>query len=191
MPTFLKNIDHVKQKSEYFADLKAHRLPQVVFIDNSAFLGDEHPSADYHVGAREAAKLINAFIQSDYWSNGVFFLTYDEAGGFYDHVPPPESCAPDDLDPEKFQRYGFRVPFIAISPYAKRHFVSHVTYDHTSILKFIETKYNLPALTRRDANADAMTDLFNFSIPRFERPNLQLPSARVKPFVRCLWKGME
>ena len=64
-----------------------------------------------------------------------------------------------------YGRYGFRVPFIAVSPWAKPHYVSHMTYDHTSILKFIETKFNLPALTRRDANANGLADLFDFKRP--------------------------
>ena len=70
-----------------------------------------------------------------------------------------------------------RVPFIAVSPWVKRHYVSHTIYDHTSILKFIETKFNLPALTRRDANANDLLDLFDFERPDFTRP--RLPKAPV------------
>ncbi len=67
--------------------------------------------------------------------------------------------------PGRFDNLGIRVPFVAISPYVKHHYVSHNVYDHTSILKFIETKFNLPALTNRDANADGLMDLFDFASP--------------------------
>jgi phospholipase C len=69
---------------------------------------------------------------------------------------------PGDV-PGAFDRYGIRVPAMVISPYAKSHFVSHVVYDHTSILRFIETRFGLPALTHRDALADPMLDMFDFS----------------------------
>ena len=109
-----------------------------------------------------------------------FFITYDEHGGIYDHVPPPKACAPDDKPPidkngEKldgaFDRYGMRVPFLVVSPYAKRGYVSHGVYDHASILRFIQAKHRLPALTARDANAAVPTDFFDFQSP----PNLGIP----------------
>jgi phospholipase C len=162
----------------------------VVFLESSFTgrpSGDEHPPSDFQVGQASVAMRIDAFLQSTYWPDSVLFLTYDENGGFFDHLPPPEACIPDDIPPmlekgsyqAEYDRYGFRVPFVAISPYAKRHHVSHEVYDHTSILKFIETKFNLPALTLRDANANPFLDVFDFSNPQLEVP--QLPPAEVDP----------
>jgi phospholipase C len=97
-------------------------------------------------------------------------LVYDEHGGYYDHVPPPPAIPPDLLPPlvqpgeqlyEGFARYGFRVPAVVVSPYARRKHVSHVLYDHTSILAMIERKWNLPALTCRDANANDLADFLD------------------------------
>src|SRR5262245_19613673 len=104
------------------------------------------------------------------WSKMAIFFTYDEHGGFYDHVPPPKACPPDDLPTiddknqpveGKFDAYGVRVPFIVASPFAKRGYVSHAVYDHASVLRFVEAKYRLPALTRRDANANIPIEFFD------------------------------
>ncbi len=113
------------------------------------------------------------------------FFMYDEHGGYYDHVPPPPAVAPDNIAPRihvppdqpgAFDRYGMRVPAVVISPFAKKHYVSHVVHDHTSVLKFIETKWNLGALTYRDANADNLLDTLNFHHPAFlEPPTLPKP----------------
>ena len=106
-------------------------------------------------------KVVNAVFSSPNWAKTMLIWTYDEHGGYYDHVPPPVAIPPDDIPPALkpgdppggFDRYGFRVPSGVVSPYAKKDFVSHTIYDHTSILATLEEKWNLPALTRRDANA--------------------------------------
>ena len=198
-PMFVANIDKMAILSDYYVDLQTESLPQVVFLE-SAFTGDratesdEHPPADFQVGQASVAERINALFSSSYWPDSALFLTYDEHGGFFDHVAPPAACIPDDirpmLEPESYvadyDRYGFRVPFIAISPYVKRHHVSHEIYDHTSILKFIETKWNLPALTVRDANANPFLDVFDFSNPQLDIP--KLPPALIDPdkLTQCL-----
>jgi phospholipase C len=131
-------------------------------------------------------------VKGPQWSSGVFFLMYDEHGGYYDHVPPPPACAPDDIPPmlgpndvqADFDRYGIRVPLLVVSPYARKRFVSHTVYDHTSILRFIETRFELPALTRRDANADPMLEMFDFRHPRFRKPP-KLPDATIDPARTC------
>ncbi len=90
------------------------------------------------------------------WSRLAAFFTYDEAGGFYDHVPPPAACAPDAVPPAlastdvpgDFARYGFRVPLIVATPCAKPHHLSHVVDDHTSLLRLLELRFGLPALDR-------------------------------------------
>src|SRR4029450_5412343 len=99
---------------------------------------------------------------------------YDEGGGYYDHVPPPRAIPPDDIpplitvppdQPGGDDRYGFRGPAGIVSPYARRHYVSHHVHDHTSVLKLIETKWNLPALTFRDANASNLLDCLELRRP--------------------------
>jgi len=174
---------------QYYVDAMTGQLPQVAFID-PLFVGssntenDEHPTANIQVGEQFVEQVVNALMTSPEWSSSVLFLTYDEHGGFYDHVKPPAACTPDDIppmiaqtdEPGEFDRYGFRVPFVAISPYSKAGYVSHKVYDHTSILRFIETRFDLPALTRRDANARPLLELFNFDDPPFMTPPT-LPAA--------------
>jgi hypothetical protein len=174
---------------EYFHDAAAGTLPQVAFVD-PAFLGaaenDEHPLTNVQVGEAFVASVVGAFVQSPNWSRGALFLTYDEHGGYFDHVPPPAACVPDDiprrLNPgdvvAAFDHSGIRVPLVAVSPFARKHYVSHVVTDDTSILRFIETRFDLPALTRRDANASPLLDLFDFAHPSFVKPP-RLPTARV------------
>ena len=116
------------------------------------------------------------------------FITHDENGGFYDHVPPPAACAPDgtkpilspgDTTPGGFDLLGIRVLLIAVSPYARKGYVGHHVYDHSSIARFIEARFDLPALTARDANAEPPTDLFDFASP----PAFATPPALTTPTV--------
>jgi phospholipase C len=159
--------------ADYHHDLAVGALPQVAFLESGEDVTDEHPPANVQAGQAWVAARIDALVASSAWPSTVAFLTYDEGGGFYDHVPPPRACPPDDIAPMLdtstlpggFDRYGFRVPLIAISPYSRRHYVSHAIYDHTSILKFIETRFALPPLGRRDLAADPMLDLFDFDHP--------------------------
>ena len=124
---------------------------------------------------------MKALFQSPHWAHSALFLTYDEHGGLYDHVPPPAACAPDDFPAHTpdgpvdgdFKRYGFRVPLLVVSPYAKRGHVSHHVTDHTSILRFVETRFNLPAITKRDANAEPPFDMFDFAHPDTSIPTLR------------------
>ena len=149
-----------------------------IFLGQANVENDEHPPSNIQVGQHFVSSVIGAFLDSPQYSHGALFLTYDEHGGFYDHVQPPRACTPDDIEPNlqsgdvpgHFDRYGIRVPFVVVSPYARKHYVSHRVYDHTSILRFIETRFDLPALTRRDANADAMLRLFRFSRPQIPVP---------------------
>jgi phospholipase C len=101
-------------------------------------------------------RIVNALMKSRDWESSAIFLTWDDYGGFYDHVPPPEIDA---------YGYGPRVPMIVISPYAKAGYVSHYDYDFTSVLKFIEVRWNLPHLTARDDRANAMLDCFDWDAP--------------------------
>jgi len=112
------------------------------------------------------------------WKDSVFILTYDEAGGLYDHVPPMATVSPDGLPPSDLQpgdvcttgggancdftSTGFRLPLLVISPFTRKNFVSHTPADYTAILKLIETRFQLPSLTRRDAAQMDMTEFFDF-----------------------------
>jgi len=182
---------HVFPIDQYYADAKAGTLPQVSYVDpifvaSANTENDEHPPSNIQVGQQFSSNVINALMQSPNWSSSALFLTYDENGGFYDHVPPPAAVTPDDIGPMlqpgdtpgAFDRLGFRVPVSVVSPYSKAHYVSHITYDHTSTLKFIETRFGLPPLTRRDAAAADMTDFFDFSHQSFATPPT-LPPATI------------
>jgi len=132
--------------ADYFADAAAGTLPNVVFVD-PGFVGanrtDEHPHGDVRDGQSYVRNVIKAFVESPHWERGLVILTYDEWGGFFDHVRPP--VLPDErgsnVDDENFGQAGFRVPTRLISPYARRNFVDHRLYDHTSILRFLEWRF--------------------------------------------------
>jgi phospholipase C len=164
--------------SNYYADAAAGRLPQVAFVEPEFKFADEENPEDVQYGERFVSKVVRALMASPNWSQSVLFYTYDESGGYYDHVPPPAAIKPDRTPPRLtagnapggYDRYGLRVPLIAVSPFARRNYVSRVVQDHGSILKFIETVWNIGALTFRDANAHDMTDYFNFRRPPFLHP---------------------
>jgi len=125
-------------KGEYLSDVKLGKLPQVSFIIPSFHLGlDEHPPADVSVGMGIQQELITALMQSSLWQSSTYIVTYDEAGGYFDHVPPPQLDA---------FGLGIRVPTWVISPWAKPRHVEPTLYEHTSILKFIEAVFGLPTL---------------------------------------------
>src|SRR5262249_15060389 len=142
----------------------ADTVPNVVFVDGTADGQDEHPTADLQVGEAWTKSIYDAAIASPAWSKTVLLFTYDEAGGFFDHVPPPNTCLARPADTDFFE-LGVRIPLIAISPWARRHYVSKPVHQHTSITRFIEAIYGLPALTARDANSDALLDMFDFDCP--------------------------
>jgi phospholipase C len=172
--------------SQFVKDAAAGNLPQVSFVDpnlsseiNGGAGTDEHPPGDIQSGEQFVAQVVQAVTTSPQWAHTALFITHDENGGFYDHVPPPPACAPDKSPPVDangnpaglaFDEEGIRVLLIAVSPYAKKGYVGHHLYDHTSITRFIEAKFDLPALTARDANAEPPMDLFDFSKPTFASP---------------------
>jgi phospholipase C len=182
-----KHSDHVVPLSQYYTDAAHGTLPQVSFVESQPFgsgENDEHPPSNPQLGQRFTHDLITALAASPNWGSSAFFLVYDEHGGYYDHVKPPNAVPPDDIPPngrpgQAFDRYGVRVPALVISPWARPHSVSHTVYDHTSVLKFIETRFGLPALTRRDAAADPMLRMFDFS--HMSIPHPHLPSAPIDP----------
>lgn len=137
---------------EYYSDLRAGTLPAVSYM--KIIGASEHPPGSLLAGQQATKVLIQALMQSDAWEHSVFILTYDDWGGWYDHVPPPQ------VDEHG---YGFRVPTLMISPYAPRGVVNSTTYDYTSILKFIELNWNLEPLTARDALANNLGDALDYS----------------------------
>ena len=165
---------------DYFKDLGQGTLPPVVFIETGQDSGeDEHPDNNVQVGAAFTASLVNALMQSTSWKDSAFILSWDEGGGLYDHVPPAQAVPPDDLAPMDlaptdvpgaFNTTGFRVPMIVISPFARKGYVSHTTMDTTAVLKFIEQRFGLPNLTRRDAAQPSMLEFFDFGSPSWMTP---------------------
>ena len=162
-------------------DIQNGTLPDVSIVMGDEVNGttDEGPSALAGIGGQWVEGIVRALFQSPSWHDTALFITYDENGGLADHVPPPPACEPDALAPHsgdgtalpgRFDRLGVRVPFIVVSPYARQHFVSHTVYDHTSITRFIEARFGLPAMTHRDANATPPMDVFDFTNPPFMTP---------------------
>ena len=215
---------------DLLGDAAAGTLPPVAWVDpyfgasplSLPFENDEHPPTDILNGQFFVSTIVSAIRNSPAWKDTVIFVTYDEHGGFYDHVKPPrarqgdENRSPDGIDPglcedlsnppaslipgggaecafsmadaaalcptfsplepypefcANFDHLGFRVPFIAVSPFAKPQYVSHNTSDHTSILALIEKRFlagrhddeeHRPHLTERDRHADTMQDMFDF-----------------------------
>ncbi len=182
---FNKNIgpmgwnNNIVPISNYYTDVRDEStFPQVVFIEEDGAM-DEHPkpnpgasgsTSSIQAGANLTAGIIDALLASPTWSSSAMIFTYDEAGGVYDHATPPTNQAiPDGYAPQVnpgtdqpglFNQFGMRVPVVVLSPWTTPHYVSHVAHDHTSILKFIETRFSLPPLTARDAAADDLVDFF-------------------------------
>ena len=161
----------VKSMTQFLADAKSGSLSSFTFIDPDYawHLTQENPQ-NISLGETFLHTVVEAIGSSPAWRKTVLIITYDEHGGYYDHVPPPVALAPDNIAPvvpsgeqtyDGFRRYGFRVPSIVVSPYSKKDYVSHMVYDHTSVLAFLERKFNLPALTKRDANANDMFDFLD------------------------------
>jgi len=185
---FPKNITTIDQ---FYKDAAAGSLPSVSFVDPRFGGNIQHPDEseedpdDIAYGENFVSRVVNAVFNSPNWKNTVLIYTYDEHGGYYDHVPPPAAIKPDNIPPGAdrpnitgaYDRYGFRVPTVIVSPFAKRNYISSVVHDHTSILKLIETKWNLGALTYRDANADNLLDSLDLVGPPafLEPPTLPAP----------------
>jgi phospholipase C len=139
--------------TQFAGDALSDSLPAVSWVVASSD-ESEHPAASACFSENWTVDQINAIMAGPNWGSTAVFLTWDDFGGFYDHVPPPVS-----------DQYGLgpRVPLVIISPYADGSHISHTTYEFASFLKFVEERYGLPPLTDRDANANDMLDSFNFT----------------------------
>jgi len=142
-------------------DITNNQLAAVSWVIPSGVNSDHAGSTATTGGPSWVASIVNAIGTSAYWSNTVIIVTWDDWGGWYDHVPPPQ-VIDDGTSWGSGYVYGFRVPLLVISPYAKAGYISHVTHDFGSILNFIEQNFRLPSLGYADAHADALSDCFNW-----------------------------
>ncbi len=198
LPLFIKNAgSKVVKIKHFFQDAASGKLPAFSLVDPDFGSQSEENPQNVAAGEQFAAKVINAVMSSPAWAKTLLIWTYDEHGGYYDHVPPPRAIAPDKIAPkvpkgqsryDGFTRYGFRVPCAVVSPWARANYVSHKVFDHTSICALVEAKWNLKALTFRDANANTMLDMLDLTKPAFLKPpKLAEPLLTTHPFkaARC------
>jgi phospholipase C len=147
---------------QFVDDALSGNLPSVCQIEPTYFdanANDDHPPHDFARGQAFISTIVNAVAQGPQWSKSLIILTYDEHGGFFDHVPPP--TVEDERAAEGFDQLGVRVPGLIISPYTRRGYVSSVQTEHCSVPAFIEWLYGLEPLTVRDANASFFLDTFD------------------------------
>jgi phospholipase C len=143
--------------TKIFTDLTKGTLPQLSYVIPTIYDSD-HPAAGCNGGPRWVTQVVNAIGKSQYWSSTAIILLWDDWGGLYDNVPPPQV---------NYHSLGMRVPMIVISPFAKPHHISHTEYDFGSILKFIEQNFGLGSLGTTDVSANSMSDIFDFN----QKPN--------------------
>ena len=230
--SFCIDPTHIAPLDQYYADLKDGTLPSFAFIEAGYGQNDEHPGSKQPVtfGQIQVAKIVNALIVSSSWKDSVFFLSYDEGGGPYDHVPPVPGHSNDftsasmgaipdissiavnpDTDPAYFPcvptttpdyhcdlyakdpgadpadaaalhgfgaQIGFRVPNMVISPFTRKHYVSHIPMDHTAIIKFVENRFIGPSahVTARDAAQPDLLDFFDFKAVPWATPPSGIPT---------------
>jgi phospholipase C len=203
--------------AQFFGDCAAGNLPAVSLVDPEFGLAgevggpladagvpgagrvsaqgqsEENPQ-DIQLGQDFAARVITAVMSSPAWRRTLLIWTYDEHGGYYDHVPPPAAIKPDSIAPKLgpndvpggYDIYGPRVPAVVVSPYSRPNAVTNVVHDHTSVLATIEAKWNLPALTYRDANAATVADFLDTRRPRFlDPPALAAPGSLLPGELGC------
>jgi phospholipase C len=188
---------HVRSIEQFFADADSGNLPSFCIVDPDFRSFSEESPQDIRKGESFAAEVINRVMHGPGWADTLLIWTYDEHGGYYDHVVPPEAVPPDDVrgrsrvahpslvrsllkvllpsyvrhaeqlvaGPDSYDTYGFRVPAVIVSPYARPDCVLSDVFDHTSVLKLIEEKWNLPALTRRDAAATSPLGALDLTSP--------------------------
>jgi phospholipase C len=156
--------DAKEGSGQFFRDAAEGKLPPVVYIDPSFGTNDDHPPAHPILGQELIASVYTALASSPHWENCMLVITYDEHGGYFDHVPPPQTA--DDtfarFGKDGFQQLGFRVPALVIGPYVKQSYISSVTYDHTSALRHLQNEFGLESLTARVDAANDLADCIDF-----------------------------
>jgi phospholipase C len=150
------------------SDIDAGKLPAVSYVDTSS---DEHPPGSMKYGEAVIRDLLTHAFASPLWPHMAIVFTYDEGGGFFDHVPPPRACLPSKAAADAdYGVLGIRVPLVIVSPFARKGYVSHTVHSHTSTMRLVELLHDLPAASDRDANSDALLDMFDFACPDFATP---------------------
>jgi phospholipase C len=218
---FASAARHLRSTQQFLADAAAGTLPAVSIVDPDFGLWSEENAQDISHGESFAGAMINAVMRGPAWESTLLVWTYDEHGGYYDHVPPPVAVPPDDVParnwqlsrpwarallralapkqlarlvnaddgPTTYDRYGFRVPAVIVSPYARPDFVLHDVLDHTSVLKLIEEKWNLPPLTRRDAAALSPLGALDLDAPPAFLTPPELAEPKAGPFSPAAVRG--
>src|SRR5512142_1116113 len=148
-----KLSSHIVDLSEFYKDLHNNTLPAVSYVTLQGGIS-EHPATDIRQGVRVVKSMVQALMESDSWWSSAFLLTYDEGGAWYDHVVPPQIDS---------YGYGFRVPALLISPFARQGYVDNTQLDHTSSLQFIEENWGVAPLAQRDAAAKDFMSAFDFT----------------------------
>ena len=177
--------DYMYSYEDYLRDAVAGQLPAVSFVDPpynpQAGAVDDHPFADIRNGDAFLSQMYHALVNSPCWAHSVLVVTFDEWGGFFDHVPPPRVVAPNTIDTDLIDGralLGFRVPTVIVSPFSVGSSllprVNSTVFDHTSVLKLIEWRWNLHPLTARDGSAEIgnLASVLDFANPRTEVPDL-------------------
>jgi phospholipase C len=149
-------LNQTQSNAQILTDISSNQLAAVSWVIPSGQFSD-HAQSNTGCGPSWVTQVVNAVGNSPYWANTAIILTWDDWGGWYDHVPPSQML--------NSYEYGFRVPLLVISPYAKTAYISHVNHDFGSILKFAETTFNLPSLGYADAVADDLSDFFDLTSP--------------------------
>ncbi len=151
---------NMETNTDIFKDITNGNLAHVSWVTPSPPNSD-HPGPDSGSGGPDwVASVVNAVGESKYWNNAAIVIMWDDWGGWYDHVPPPQL---PDRKTGAYEGLGFRTPLIVVSPYAKTHYISHHQHELASSMTFIEKIFGLPSLGLADARADAFSDMFNFS----------------------------
>src|SRR5262249_15016491 len=179
----------------FFDDAKTGRLPAYSFIEprytDFLFLkaNDQHPPHDVALGEYLIADIYEAVRNSPQWEQSLLVILADEGGGIYDHLPPPRTVNPDDKVSRSFDftRLGTRVPAVLVSPYIPKRTIDSQVYDHTSLLATLEMRFGLPALTKRDAQANTFEGVLSNPGPRTDAPS-QLPRP-VDPISQAAYQG--
>ncbi len=175
----LKYNSIIKTIPTFHADAAAGTLPNVAFVDpdfTDDFSDSYHPPGDIRNGEAFLSRIYKSVTTSPQWKSSLLIITFDEWGGFYDHVQPPISPITQgerDVGHTDGLR-GFRIPTILISPFVKRASVTSKVYDHASVLKLIEARWNLPSLTVRDAGANNLMDEVDLTIPIATAPAIDV-----------------
>jgi phospholipase C len=206
---------HLASDDQFFADADNGTLPPFCIVDPDFGTFSEENPQDIQEGESFAAKVINRVMHGKGWPGTLLIWTYDEHGGYYDHVPPPAAPPPDDVlgrslltmpawvraclrpffatyvaeieqadtGPRRYDRYGFRVPAVIVSPYARPGYVCNQVFDHASVLRLIEQKWNLPPLTNRDAAAASPLEALDLASPPafLDPPSLPEPAVPQPP----------